>query len=388
MAVKAKVVWLSGNLHERRLTLAQIKGQSASGETIILDGDYSVAYLDQLMRQSSIFSDQKLIIIKEMPKPTSTRQTMVNQLKKLLDDVPDDVLIVFNGIPADSEKAVSGHVSKVGKLFTYMDKLEPHLASNWLVGIFSELGKEISESDANLLVETSGYDPDVGGIGVDLLRLAATKIALYMGRRKNVTTEDVQLNIFPSQEVIIWSMLDALDSKDIGACYTAFYKIVEKEQSVVGAVNLLYNIAMPRYRLLMFLKEGMAQKKTKQDVAREALAMRKLSQEGKDWTMKMVPEIAESGSNAGQPKGMFNEFAVNAALYGGFGGKGATVDLYSRKEIIRIVNCLESGMAEIRARSQSDSAMAMMADVLFLAACTQVDDKILGDLRKPYGYTQ
>lgn len=386
---EAKVVWLSGNLHERKLLLAKIREQFASADIRTLEGDYTVAYLEQIIRQDSVFSEQRVIIIKDVPTLTSTRQTMVNQLKKLLDDVPDECLIVFDGIPADSEKAISGHVAKIGKMFDYPDKLEPNQAAGWLQGIFNDLGKEIKAEDAQLLIDTSGYDKNVGGIGVDLLRLLATKVALYLGRRRNVETADVQANIFPSEDIVIWTILDALDSKDLAACYNAFAKLVDKEdQSVIKAINILWNIALPRYRLLMFLKEGIASGKSKQDVAKEAIALRKLAQEGKDWGMKMTPEIAESGSNAGQPKGMFNEFAVNAALNGGFGGKRPTLDIYSRKEIVRIVNCLEGGFGELRARSQSESAMQMMADVLFLAVCTQIDDKILGELRTPYGYTQ
>ncbi len=261
---QAKVIWLSGNLHERKLTLAKIKSQFASADLHILDDSFTVAYLEQVVRQESVFTESRLVIVKQMPEPTSSRQTMVNQLKKLLDDVPDECVIVFDGIPSDSEKAISGHVAKVGKLFSFPDKLESHLAVNWLVNHFrDELGKDVSESDANLLITTSGYDADVGGIGVDLLRLAALKISLYLGRRRSITTEDIQSNIFPSEEVVIWSILDALDSKDISACYAAFYKLVEKEDSIIGAVNLMYNIALPRYRLLMFLKEGMAQNKSK-----------------------------------------------------------------------------------------------------------------------------
>jgi DNA polymerase III delta subunit len=389
MADKAKVVWLSGNLNERKLVLAKIKSQFSSADTVIIDGNYSVAYLEQIVRQDSVFSDDRLIIVRDIPKPNSTRQTMVNNLKKLLEDIPEGCLVVFDGILAEDEKAISSHVGKIGKLMDFPTKVEPHLAVGWLVGVFAEHGKEISEADANLLIQTSGHDAEVGGIGIDLLRMLALKIAMYLGgRRKNITTEDIQLNIFPSEEVVIWSILDALDSKSLSQCYNAFYKLVEKEDSVIAATNLLYNISLPRYRLLMYLKEGLAQNKSKQDVAKEAIAMRKLAQTGKDWSMKMQPEIAESGSNAGQPKGMFNEFSVNAALFGGFGGKKPIIDMYSRKEIVRIVGCLESGMGELRARSNSDSAMTIMADVLFLAACTPVDDKILGDLRTPYGYTQ
>lgn len=384
---KAKVIWLSGNMHDRKLTLAEIKGQFVSAEHQIIDGEYSVAFLEQMIRQDSVFSTQKLVIIREMPKPTSTRATMVNQLKKLLDDIPDDCLVVFNGIRVSDEKAISAHVKKIGKVFEYTDKIEPHSAVPWLQSVFTEMGKEISVDDAKLLIETSGHDTVVGGIGADLLRTLATKICLYVGtRKKRIDRADVTANIFPSEDVIIWKMFDALDSKDLTACYNAFHKLVEREQSVIGAVNLLYSISMPRYRLLMFLKEGIGNGKSKQEVSKDAVAMLKCSQQGVGWRMKMIPDIAENGSNAGEQKVMFNQFAVDAALNGSY-GKNATVDNYSRKEIIRIVNCITSGLPELRARGSSDAAMSILADVLFLSACTQVDDNVLGDMRKSYGYT-
>lgn len=382
--MKAKVIWLSGNLTDRKLTLAQLKGELSSKDVLVLQGSYTVAYLEQLVRQEFVFSDDKVIIIRDMPTISSNRPTMVNQLKKLLEEMPDDCTLIFDGV--GEEKAIQTHISKIGKVFAFPETVEPHLAVNWLVDVFTEHGKEISEADAQLLIETSGHDPSVGGLGIDLLRLSALKVALYLGRRKNVTRDDIQANIFPSEEVVIWSILDAIDSKDLVSCYNAFTKLVEKEGSVVSAVNLLYNIALPRYRLLMFVKEGMAQNKSKQDIAKEAMLLPKLSQSGKDWQMVMSPEIADGGVNAGQPKKMFAEFAVNSALFGGFGSKAATVDLYSRKDVVRIVNCLESGLPELRARSVSEPAMAILADILFLAVCTQVDDKILIDLRTPYNY--
>lgn len=388
MSDNAKVAWLSGNLYERKLVLDKIRGQFSGADITIVDGDYSVAYLEQIIRQGSVFNDQKVVIVKTMPKPTSTRQTMVNQLKKLIEDVPEECLLVFDGIYADDEKAISSHVGKFGKLFDFPYKLEPNHAATWVQKVFQEMGKDVELSDAQLLVDTSGHDNSLGGIGADLLRTLAAKIAMYLGRRKKIETADIQANIFPSEEVVIWSILDAMDSKDLSACYNAFSKLTEREDSVIGAVNILWNIALPRYRLLMFLKEGIASGKSKQDVAKEAVAMKKLTQEGRDWSMKMVPDIADSGSNAGQQKGMFNEFTVNSTLFGGYGNKSPTIDRYSRKEIIRIVNTLESGFSEIRARSMSESAMQIMADVLFLSVCTQIDDKILGELRTPYGYTQ
>jgi DNA polymerase III delta subunit len=374
----AKVAWISGGMHERKLTLDKIKGQFPLAEVVIIDGDYTVAFLEHACRQGDCFSEERFIVVKSMPYPKGTRPTMINHLKKLLETLPAHVFVCFDGIPANDEKALSGHVSKIGKLFATDEKLSLEHGGDWVVSVMHELGKEIGHAEAQLLMETCGHDKGVGGIGVDVMRIACEKLVLYLGRRKNVTNDDILQTAVPSEDFVIWRIFDAMDSRNICECHNSFVRLCDNDGSVIGAANTLFAISLPRYRMMLFLKESMAAGKSKSEVLKDALSVPKLSVQGKDWSM-----ILASDPEGAKPA--FSEFAINAAMNGSYGRK-PSLELYSRRDIVRIVNALYVGSAELRARSGSEAATKLLVDSLFLAVCTNLDDSVINRLRESYNY--
>jgi DNA polymerase III delta subunit len=383
LANEARACWLSGNSKERKEVLAKIKTQFAGNEVQVFDTDVSYAYFEQQVLTSSCFSQKRLIIVKGLPIPSSTKPTMINNFKKLIDSLPDDVFVVFDGIDAGDEKALSGHISKVGKLFDFPSKLEPRDAPNWLMKEIAEGGKAIEYDDAQFLVQTSGYDSNVKGIGIDVLRIAAKKLMTYVGsRRKNITKDDIIATSFPSEEFVVWRIFEAFDSKNIDKCMEAMHRMIMDEDDVAGAVFKLFNLAQVRFRLLLLLKEGLAKNLSKADVAKEAASFQKLSQTGSNFQMKMVPAVNETGENKGNPQSAFTEFAINSTLNGAF-GKKAAIEIYNRKELYRIVTTIQECLGELRYRSTSDAFLLLMSDLLLFAICGKLDDSDIAKLRKP-----
>jgi DNA polymerase III delta subunit len=239
--VQVKVCWLSGNSHDRKLTLAKIKGQFPGAEIHVYDGQISFAYLEQKVYMSNCFADKKIIILTDLPQPSGTKQTMINHLKKMIENVPDDCLLVFNGI--DGEKALQSHVSKFGKTIDFDSLLEKDKAHSWVMKTFQEYGKSIEEIDAKTFVELNGFDGDAKGIGIDQLRIAILKLCSYVGRKKQITNDDVVVNSFPSEEFVVWTIFDAMDSKNIESCLNQVHRMFKDEGGTIAGVNKLLHLA-------------------------------------------------------------------------------------------------------------------------------------------------
>jgi DNA polymerase III delta subunit len=381
MAMTAtKVYWFSGNYHERKALLSRMLAAHPDHEVRRFEGDYTFPYLDEQVSNGSCFSEKRLFIIKDFPKPATTRPTMLNHMKKMLDNLPDDLTIVFNGI--DDEDTIATYIgkSKVGKVVPFPVKLEPNAAPGWIVSKFAENGKTITIEDAQLIVDLNGYDPMVKGVGIDAMNLVIKKLCMYLGgKKKTVTKEDIMVTAFPSEEFIIWTISDALDSKDIERCYDAWNKLLNNTTSggVSSAIHTLFAVIQARYRLLVFLREGMAKNLPKAQLAKEAAAFVKLKQSGKDFLMTVTPEIVAS---TGQPAQLWSEFVIQAALNGNFGRKPA-VDNYSRKELFRIIQVIQDAQVEMRYRT-TDAGLTLLVDALFFAVCGKMDDTQLATLRK------
>jgi hypothetical protein len=178
--------------------------------------------------------------------------------------------------------------------------------------------------------------------------------------------DDIVINAVNTEEFVQWRIFDAIDAKNFEQCEEQFAKFVENEGNMQRAVDKLYSMSIPRYRLLFFLKEGLAKKIPKDALAREAMALQKSAKNEKTGEEERVPA--------------YSEFAINGALYGAY-GREPTVELYTRKSLARIMDCLLEGMSEVRTRG-NDPSVLILADVLFLAACSTTDDTILSNLRK------
>ena len=381
------IFFLTGNLHERKLALNKIKSQLSNCDIQTYNKDISYAYLEQAIYNDICFSDNRLIIINALPAATSTKATMLNHLKKTLENIPSNCFIVFNGL--DDEKALLNFVNTLVAKKTAIVKDFPIVISKdeapaWIQEFFSAEGKNISNEDAQLLVDINGFDPVAGGISVELLRISATKIMHYIGnRKKEITKEDVVNNSFPSEEFVLFRMFDAFDSKDYDRCVSAFHLMIQSQegqaQPVKASIEWLLNASLPRYKMLTFIKEGLDKKLLKKEVIEETTSLYKLSSTGAYFRCKVGVEIIDTGENAGQKKMMFSEKNVTNSINGYWGGKPA-IDKYNRRELIRILNCLQRCASEVRYRS-GDASLMLLADVIFLTVCNKMDDKQLTKIR-------
>lgn len=375
----ASCCWISGNLHERRQTLAKLKKQFADDEIEVI-GAIPYGLLEFNVLNNTCFSEKRLLIVTAMPEPSGTKATMLTHLKKLIDNIPESVFLAFVGIPAEDEKALSSHVAKVGKMFDFKVKLEPREAVEWVMAEFRADSKTIQAEDAQLLIDTCGYDENVSAVSTDVLRLAVRKIGDFMGKRRNVTRDDVLSNIFPSENFVTWSIYEDVDARDFDQCQNMFFRVVENcNGSVEEAVNFLFNVMMPRFRMLFFLKEALAKGMTKGEATTAAMQMVKLRSKGEHEHMTMYVDVDASGT----PKPLWTQKGIDGALNSRF-GKDPAVERYSRKDLVRILNTLQDCLVETRIR-QTDAELLVLVDVFFLSVCSKLDDKVLERLRNSNG---
>lgn len=373
-----QVCWLAGNSRERILALAQIKGQYVNDEIQVYSGDGTYYYLEQMLLTMSCFSEKRLVIIQSLPDiPTAKRTGIINKFKKTLESLPPDILVVFDGIPPEDEKALSNHVAKIGKIKEFSSKLDARDASGWVVGRFQEDGKMISEADAEFLVETAGYDPVIKGYGIDVLNLAVKKVSLYLGRRKNVTRDDLANTVFASQEFDVWRLFQAFDSKDTEKCYQVLEKMILEYATLKEVAFTIFSMSSWRYKMLFFAKEEDAKHTPKKEIEKYMSGLVKLSQTGAGSRIKMEQDLNKDGT----PKMAYNAFKVTECVSGNFGLK-AVIDTYSRKDLYRIMQVLQEGMSNIHIRN--DGQLLLILDALILSVCGKIDDNSLMALKTPF----
>ncbi len=376
----SNVFWISGNSHDKRKHLFELKQHFADGEILEIDESVSYTFLEEQTLSNSCFTEKKLVIIKALPKPTGTKPTMLKHLMKLLENLPKQTAVAFYGIEPSEEEALFKQVSKIAKVDAYPYKLNEEDAINWIVHVFDEdYGKTIDEPTAKTLVQTSGFDKSKSGIMADQLRLAIRKISDFVGKRKTITNDDILVNSFGTDELVIWKIFDAMDKKNLGVCMETAIKFCHQQNDVVSGVIQLFNVMLWRYRGLFFLKEGLQKKLSKDEVAKQIGLLSKMASEGTQSHMVMKSDVNESGANKGLPKQAYTDYFVKGSLFGNFGNK-AIVDLYGRKDLFRIINCIQDAVMQLRMRDL-DSEKMLLLDTVFYTVCNAVEDSLLTMVR-------
>lgn len=373
---KVQVAWLTGGYHRRRTMLSQIKEKFKNADLFASDGSVSFEYLMTQMQSTGCFDENKLVIINEPPVfKDSNRKKHISDFKKILSELDDSIFVVFNGISPTKEKALFGHVKEIGRVYEYPDAIDKKEAPRWLSDQFQKRGYSIDYEAAEAMIETCGYDRSVGGIGADLLEMSIERVIRYLGSEKKVTIETVEATVFRHENFIVWDILNAVDAKNYDHCATMLSKVYLLDENIVQAVSQLMNTMLWRFRMLLFLKDSLSILKDNGKVVEKAMQMRKLkrSDDRTGFGAVYVPEVYATGDNEGKPQTVWTRNVIDGALEG-FYGREAAVNLYTRRDIYRIVRAIQNAILHLRGL-QSESLAFLLADTVFMTACNVADDQ-------------
>jgi DNA polymerase III delta subunit len=373
---KVQVAWLSGGYHRRRAMLLQIREKFKGAELFVCDGSVAFEYLMTHMQSTGCFEESKLVIVNEMPVfKDSNRAKYIKHFKEVISELDESIFVVFNGISPTKEKALFTLVKEIGRSYEYPDAIDKKEAPRWLSDQFQKRGYSIDYKASEALVETCGYDRSVGGIGADMLEMSIDRIIRYLGEEKKVSLETVEATIFRHENFIVWDILNAVDDKNYERCVTMLSKVHLLDENVIQAISQLMSTMLWRFRMLLFLKESLAVLKDPNKVVEAAMLMRKLKRSNDQTGFGAIysPENYASGDNEGKPQVAWTKNVVEGAL-NGFYGRDPAVNLYTRRDIYRIVRAIQNAILHIRGL-QSESLAFLLADTVFMVACNVADDQ-------------
>lgn len=376
---KIKLAWLEGSFLRRQEMLRKIRDRFPDAEHIICRGDMTMEYFMSEVETVSCFGGQRVVFIHEMPiiDPPSAKNKNIAAFKSMLSGLSDDTLVVFNNIDPSKFADIKKYVNDHGKVY-FFDPITQN-GYKFLIDLFDKQGYKISEENARMIATNYGWDNELEGVSVDVLEIIAKEIILFLGKNKEVKTEDILLTLFQHDEVIVWDLIDALDKKDFGLCQTIFVKASNLGGSASQAAMNLLPALMWRFNLLLFLKEAKQKFADNDKIIKYALQMRKLAPSSTGEFSKMEVTLCQSGENTGNPLPLWNHNVISRAI-SSFNENKSPLDIYSRKELFRIVQMISDIILTMR-RENSDSLAVLLVDVLFIAICNLMVDEDIKKLK-------
>ena len=355
---------LEGNWRHRRSVMSKIVEQFGNCERFEFEGEESFAYVQSQVLEVSCFGEKRLFIFREWPLHPGSKQSLIKDMISLVDQTPEDTLLIFDNLPKMTEKFLK-HVDNNGKVLSDEQYIKPWHAPQWILKEFANREKQIEKQSADAIAEAIGADADGrSGVNIDKLHLTVEKICQHVGNRKRVTHDDVVDCCSHSAAFIIWNLFNLLDEKKLEDSVLLLNQAVEIEKNVVGLFAQIIGILVSRYSTLLFLKELLALCNNDPNAASEmSKKMIKLEKTGTGFTTTYA--VGEKAT----PR--FSEGAVRTNLKGVYGRKPA-VQCYSRKDLVTIRHL--AGQAREKWRvGCSDAELLMMLELLFGVVCGKVN---------------
>ena len=175
-----------------------------------------------------------------------------------LTDAPSSTCLVFSGGKLDSRTKFAKTLQKTGKVHVYK-KMYPNQLPPWLNQRAAERGKRLAPQAAQHLAE-------MAGLGLGALDSELEKLSLFVGRRDEITMDDVAKVVGSGRLNTIFDLTDAVARCDLHRSLTAFEQLHALGEAPVRVVAMLQRLIRQVLEVRSVLDNGGDQRQVQQQL--------------------------------------------------------------------------------------------------------------------------
>jgi DNA polymerase-3 subunit delta len=231
--------------------LADLNVASLEGRKLKIDA------LAMACEAMPFLAERRLVIVSDALKQTKAGKDR-EELRAYLDRVPAWCDLVFvEGDDVDRRSILFTHIKKVGTILEFAP-LQGAELTRWVAERAKALQVRLEPAAAQRLIEF------VGGDGRSLVSELG-KLASYVGRGGRVTPTEVDLLVQDGQEQNLFSFIDELSARRLGAALRGARLLLEDGQAPTYIMFMLAR----QVRVLLGVRELSAQRRRPDDIAAE-----------------------------------------------------------------------------------------------------------------------
>lgn len=363
---------LMGNWLERTAVLDKIKAAMGEYELSIFDESYSWAYVQQAILEYSCFDENVLIILNGLPTikgkdASASRTKVLNDLKKMLPDVDGNKCVVLNGITITSKvflKAIEGKVQVKSYDNMVSKRYVSGCAAKRLINYFEQRGKNISDDDAFLIVDSINYNNKE--VSLDKVFLMGKKIESLIGGRKNITHDDVISICSLSPDFLIWNLFKALDNQNYKETLILIDKIASRSLSFEYEIVMALSTMVWKYRLLLFVRSNLDRGFKPNDIWTRLQSLVKWNKTGQGTKRYVTPQKTKKEN---RNIAMYSQAAMNMLFNDNYGK--SSISCYSQEHLLNVLPMIQICLRKIRSGC-TEGEIRIVLEILCLVICGQV----------------
>lgn len=372
---KARICWLTGSYHHRKDIVTKIKDQFQPENIYTYGNECSAPYLEMQIMGAELFAPKRIIVLKEIPSFEGSSQTSNKKWKELIQNIPEDCIVIVDGVSPSKRQVIYKLVKKIGKIFDVPEYIKKPKALTYVSNLFEEHSKKIDQTDIEKLVN-SVREESYKGVSVDFLRMAVFQVIYFVGKKqKNITSSDIMLAAPKSSQFVIWDIFDAVDQRNYILCQK-LYKMACDKEGICQASQQILHMLLWRFKMLLFIKEQQSQSFSNKDIENNLSMLNKTKRSGSG----LYTIFEYDTDKQGKKKPVYSSKMVNNTINGMFGNKAA-VDFYSRTDIFKAYIVLCECVAKLREVNNEVNCQNMFDNFVDFI-CKKRSEKLLERLRR------
>jgi len=364
-----KVIVSEGSFISRKKFLKEIKKSLGDYELFTFDKDDHYNYVSQIVTEISCFGQNRLFIIKELPKveaktDAQARTKVLGYFKKLFPSIPNGNILLFNNIGISAESFLK-EVRKYGEVHKTPQKMVKSDARRLVNNYFKKININLSEDVTSLIVDSlnlSGNDVDK-----DKLYLIIKKFHTYIHGKTKITKEDVYDVCSFSKEFIIWNLYNFFDNKKGCSSVKLITNYLDEAKYFRHEASMLIKSMIWRYGLLLMAKNGINDKIPIEEIKSNILNINKLESSGKAQKIKLKLKKKKD-----KPIPEYSSKMIDSIMSRNYGVVALTC--YTLDRLMLIYHTLNKTLIKIRSGcTDAEIKIAIMVNILVI--CEKISKK-------------
>ena len=357
------ICWIIGSFHQRKQIIDSLKEQIPHATNHTFDKGDSAEKISDFIKdgQGGLFGGggARIILLKDIPN-FKKQSTSAKQWCQTFDQISDNDFVIIDNVPK-SKTTIFKHVGKIGRTVANPENLQRDEAVALVQKVAHDNKKKISDSTVNLILEMVGQSQDKG-YSYDLIWMNLEKILMYLEKEKTIEDEHVVKCVYNTSELVIWKLFNHFDKRN----YCAAKKLLSRtigQHDASELCEMILNMSKWRYELILYIKEQQANLGNAVKAAESTADLIKHKGEGAAGERTYSVDLNKDGS----VKKTYSEnmaMSVTKSMY----GNSAPVDIYSRVELIMILNTIYYAIPRVR-ELQTEQERLFVLENFFLTIC-------------------
>jgi DNA polymerase-3 subunit delta len=221
-----------------------------------------LARLDEALHTIGFLGGEKLVWLKNtnlladdpVTRTESVKDALTEFSEKLKRGLPDGVTLLISAIGCDRRKSLYKSIEKLGEVqfFEALEGDKNHSDEDVVAFVQGRLraeGKTMSHEALKTFREL---------VAVDLREMAneLEKLFVYVGKRREISADDVRAICSASRQAVIWELTDALGARRLPQAISALENMLDSGEQPMGVLMML----VAQFRLMLLVKDLMQRK--------------------------------------------------------------------------------------------------------------------------------